>query len=60
MIWNEEFKKEFEIWLKQFKMLQIIQYCDEPLSTHYHFKKRKDMKLAMHWNANPWDTFSLV
>jgi hypothetical protein len=26
--------------------------------SHYHFKKRKDMKLAMLYNWNSWDTFS--
>jgi hypothetical protein len=26
--------------------------------THYHFKKRKDMELAMRSNFNAYDTFS--
>lgn len=41
-------------YISIFKYLSV--YIDEK-RTHYHFKKRKDMKEAMKWNLNTWDTF---
>jgi hypothetical protein len=59
-LWGLSLKKDYEEWIKQFPVISIIQWRDDPLSTHYHFKRRKDMKMAMKGNANPWDTFSFA
>jgi hypothetical protein len=61
MMWDLESTKEFNIYIKQFKVLATVYIKlrpEDPLRIHYHFKKRKDMKMAMMWNSNPYDTFS--
>lgn len=51
-------KNEFEEYFSVSMLLSSITWRDEPLSTHYHFKRRKDMRRAMRINYNPFDTFT--
>lgn len=55
MSWSKRDKETFDEWVSQFNPITIEVTDDH---THYHFKKRKDMRLAMNWNFNLQDTFS--